>query len=300
MFRNLGSWFTNRMTDWALDKPPGFYLSSFRCLSAFVREQIASGYDGPYPYVDGLLFQVTQNVGRLQVDHLARAEGRSNYTLRRLVRLWLSMFLNFSVMPLRLATLLGLGFGALGVHQNGLIKGKLSSGEMLPWADVESTTLKQGKLRIKRRGKLQTTLALRQLLRMAREFDGVAHRQAVGGEHDLAGRIDEVDAAVEAAAIAVHALAQRADREADAGHADIGAVVVQDAIVDEDGHRVAVGEVRIDVDLVRRLQLADAEVPDIAPVALVDIFEAALRVVVAARAVRDEERRDAARVSSLH
>jgi undecaprenyl-phosphate 4-deoxy-4-formamido-L-arabinose transferase len=30
------------------------------------------------------------------------------------MRLWLSMFLNFSVMPLRLATLFGLGFGALG------------------------------------------------------------------------------------------------------------------------------------------------------------------------------------------
>src|SRR5471030_173713 len=28
-WRNLGSWFTNRMTDWALDKPHGFYLSSF-------------------------------------------------------------------------------------------------------------------------------------------------------------------------------------------------------------------------------------------------------------------------------
>ena len=28
-WRNFGSRFTNRMTDWALDKPPGFYLSSF-------------------------------------------------------------------------------------------------------------------------------------------------------------------------------------------------------------------------------------------------------------------------------
>ena len=35
--RNLGSWFTNRMTDWALDKPPGFYLSSFRCASLQVK-----------------------------------------------------------------------------------------------------------------------------------------------------------------------------------------------------------------------------------------------------------------------
>jgi undecaprenyl-phosphate 4-deoxy-4-formamido-L-arabinose transferase len=73
-----------------------------------------SSYEGPDPYVDGLIFQVTQNVGRLQVDHLPRNEGRSNYTLRRLLRLWLSMFLNFSVMPLRLATLFGVGFGALG------------------------------------------------------------------------------------------------------------------------------------------------------------------------------------------
>ncbi len=50
----------------------------------------------------------------MQVSHLPRAEGHSNYTLRRLVRLWLAMFLNFSVMPLRLATLLGLGVGGLG------------------------------------------------------------------------------------------------------------------------------------------------------------------------------------------
>jgi glycosyltransferase involved in cell wall biosynthesis len=113
-WRNLGSRFTNWCADQLIDKPPGLYLSSFRCLSAFVRERIVASYEGPYPYVDGLVFQVTQNVSRLQVEHLPRAEGRSSYTLRRLVRLWLAMFLNFSVMPLRLATLLGLGFGALG------------------------------------------------------------------------------------------------------------------------------------------------------------------------------------------
>ena len=100
-WRNLGSRFTNWCADRLIDKPPGLYLSSFRCISAFVRERITASYEGPYPYVDGLVFQVTQNVGRLQVEHLPRVEGRSNYTLRRLMRLWLSMFLNFSVMPLQ-------------------------------------------------------------------------------------------------------------------------------------------------------------------------------------------------------
>ena len=113
-WRNLGSKFTNWCADRLIDKPPGLYHSSFRCISAFVRERIVASYEGPFPYVDGLVFQVTQNVGRVQVHHLPRNEGQSNYTLRRLIRLWLAMFLNFSVMPLRLATLAGLAFGALG------------------------------------------------------------------------------------------------------------------------------------------------------------------------------------------
>jgi undecaprenyl-phosphate 4-deoxy-4-formamido-L-arabinose transferase len=113
-WRNIGSRFTNWCADHLIDKPKGLYLSTFRCLSAFVREQITASYEGPYPYVDGLVFQVTQNVGRLQVAHLPRAEGRSNYTIARLFRLWLSMFSNFSVIPLRFATLFGIAFGALG------------------------------------------------------------------------------------------------------------------------------------------------------------------------------------------
>jgi glycosyltransferase involved in cell wall biosynthesis len=105
-WRNAGSWFTNRMTDWALDKPPGFYLSSFRCVSAFVTSQVV-GYTGPYPYIDGLLLQVTQRIGSITVRHEERRAGQSGYTLRRLIRLWLSAWLNFSVLPLRAATLVG-------------------------------------------------------------------------------------------------------------------------------------------------------------------------------------------------
>jgi glycosyltransferase involved in cell wall biosynthesis len=105
-WRNAGSWFTNRMTDWALDKPPGFYLSSFRCVSAFVTNQVV-GYAGPYPYIDGLLLQVTQRIGSITVRHDERRAGKSGYTLRRLLRLWLSAWLNFSLLPLRAATAVG-------------------------------------------------------------------------------------------------------------------------------------------------------------------------------------------------
>ena len=107
-WRNAGSWLTNRMTDWALDKPPGFYLSSFRCVSAFAAKQVVA-YAGPYPYIDGLLLQVTQRIGSISVQHEPRRAGASTYTLRRLLRLWLSAWINFSVLPLRVATLAGAG-----------------------------------------------------------------------------------------------------------------------------------------------------------------------------------------------
>jgi glycosyltransferase involved in cell wall biosynthesis len=107
LWRNAGSWLTNRMTDWALDKPHGFYLSSFRCVSGFVTKQVTD-YRGPYPYLDGLLLQVTQRIGSISVRHDIRRAGRSGYTLRRLIRLWLSAWLNFSLLPLRGATFVGL------------------------------------------------------------------------------------------------------------------------------------------------------------------------------------------------
>ncbi len=119
-WRNFGSWFTNRMTDWALEKPAGFYLSSFRCVTAFVAKEVAKN-SGPTPYIDGLILQVTQRIASLQVRHEARTAGKSGYTLRRLVRLWLSAWINFSVLPLRVATVLGLAMAVLGVVGLGIV-----------------------------------------------------------------------------------------------------------------------------------------------------------------------------------
>lgn len=116
-WRNIASRFANRVADFILDKPRGLYLSSFRCMTAFVAREI-SRYEGPFPYVDGLILQVTQDIDRLLVGHLPRATGSSNYTVRRLLRIWMNMFVNFSVMPLRISTVAGFAlsaFGAVGV-----------------------------------------------------------------------------------------------------------------------------------------------------------------------------------------
>src|SRR5262249_54105834 len=95
-WRNVCSWFTGKITNWALEKPKGLYLSSFRCVISFVAREVSS-YAGPYPYIDALLLQVTQRIGSIEVRHLNRQGGRSGYTFSRLLRLWLSAWIDSSV-----------------------------------------------------------------------------------------------------------------------------------------------------------------------------------------------------------
>jgi glycosyltransferase involved in cell wall biosynthesis len=141
IWRNLGSRFANRVADFVLEKPRGLYLSSFRCISAFVVREITR-YEGPFPYVDGLILQVTHDIGRLMVRHLPRAAGRSNYTLRRLLRLWASMFVNFSVMPLRVSTITGFVLSGMGALAGAMVIAEaLTSSPPAGWASLMAAVL---------------------------------------------------------------------------------------------------------------------------------------------------------------
>ena len=113
-FRNMGSRFNDILANILLDKPRDLYLSSFKCMNSFVVKEVIK-YKGPFPYVDGLILRCTRNIGKVLVEHKKREEGRSGYTLRKLVRLWLNMFVNFSIYPLRLSILLGFTFLFIGV-----------------------------------------------------------------------------------------------------------------------------------------------------------------------------------------
>jgi hypothetical protein len=140
-WRNLGSRFANGCADRLLDKPRGLYLSTFRCMSAFTVKAVLE-HTGPFPFIDGLITQVTQNIGQLEVAHLPRVKGQSNYTLRRLLRLFLSMFVNFSVMPLRVATLVGGCMTILGVLGFlAVVIEALSVGEPRGWASLMASVL---------------------------------------------------------------------------------------------------------------------------------------------------------------
>jgi len=113
-FRNAGSWFNDKVANIMLEKPKDLYLSSFKILNRFLVNEIIK-YKSPFPYIDGLILQSTDKIGRVEVEHHARQESESGYTIKKLTSLWLNMFTNFSILPLRFSILLGSVFSFLGL-----------------------------------------------------------------------------------------------------------------------------------------------------------------------------------------
>ena len=75
-WRNLGSRLTNIIADYVVEKPRKLYLSSFRCMTRLVADEVAKSCN-PYPYIDGLIFQITQNAGVVRVRHAEREQGKA-------------------------------------------------------------------------------------------------------------------------------------------------------------------------------------------------------------------------------
>lgn len=105
-FRNFGSWLVNQITTSLFQKPVDLYLSSFKLINKEVVEEICK-YKGPYPYIDGLIFNVTDNVGKVTVQHNDRLSGDSNYTSKKLASLFLNIIFGYSLLPVRLSLFMG-------------------------------------------------------------------------------------------------------------------------------------------------------------------------------------------------
>ncbi|HSZ73105.1 MAG TPA: glycosyltransferase family 2 protein [Cytophagaceae bacterium] len=105
-FRNFGSKWTNLIASYVLNKPFSLYLSSFKIIKKDVVREIVK-YKGASTYIDGLLLRVTSNIGVLEVEHSPRVNGKSNYNLSRLFSLYMSMFINHSIRPIRFFMFVG-------------------------------------------------------------------------------------------------------------------------------------------------------------------------------------------------
>ena len=113
-FRIFGSYLNEKMTERLVGKPKNIKATSFFAMKVFVVKKMLE-YNSAYPYIGGLIFRTTQNIGNVLVKQHTRLYGTSGYRLTKLIRMWVNGFTAFSVKPLRLATFLGFFSSFVGI-----------------------------------------------------------------------------------------------------------------------------------------------------------------------------------------
>ena len=112
-FKKMASDLHNKIAEWTGNKPKGIHRSSFVAWSKFALECVKN-YHSPFPSAGAYLLCVTDKFANVEVEHKKRIEGSSGYTLKKLVSLWLNSFTNFSIVPLRLASFVGVSCAGVG------------------------------------------------------------------------------------------------------------------------------------------------------------------------------------------
>ena len=111
--RNIGTKLNNFMCEKLLNKPKNLMITSFFACKKFIINEIIK-YDNPYTYVPGLVLRTTNNIASVPVQHRAREIGKSGYTFKKLLSLWVNGFTAFSVVPLRISMFIGIICSFLG------------------------------------------------------------------------------------------------------------------------------------------------------------------------------------------
>lgn len=106
-FRRFGSKVNSKMAEYMIGKPKNIAIQSYYAAKRFIIDEIIK-YENSYPYIFGLVFRTTKNIGNVEVNHRSRTIGTSGYTLPKLIGLWMNGFTAFSIKPLRIATVLGI------------------------------------------------------------------------------------------------------------------------------------------------------------------------------------------------
>lgn len=109
--RNLASVGMKRLVQMATGVGFVSKISAFRAFRTRLRSAFRD-FHGPAMSIDVLLSWATNRVGAIETRRDARAFGKSNYTLRKLILHTLNMVTGFGVLPLRFATYAG--FAILG------------------------------------------------------------------------------------------------------------------------------------------------------------------------------------------
>lgn len=111
-FKNLASRISSFVIWHMIEKPKNLESSNFWCCRRYVRDEIVK-YTGYNLYLQIMFYRTTSNIANIEIEHFAREEGQSNYSFKKAFKLFMA-FMNYTIIPLRVATIMGTLFSAAG------------------------------------------------------------------------------------------------------------------------------------------------------------------------------------------
>lgn len=94
-------------------RPKGAVSSSFFAINKMCTDSLKK-YQSPFPSIFGYLYQIAGRITSIKMEHKKRMEGSSGYNFSKRFKVWLNGMVNFSIIPLRISSLLGIIFSAIG------------------------------------------------------------------------------------------------------------------------------------------------------------------------------------------
>ena len=104
--KRMGSMVNHWVSRALLDKPKDMRFTNFIARQRYITKAMAQ-YQNIFPYLEGLSLRVTDDVVLVPMTERARLRGKSNFTFRKSLSLWLNGFTAFSVKPLRISSFIG-------------------------------------------------------------------------------------------------------------------------------------------------------------------------------------------------
>lgn len=112
--RKIASWIVRLALKSAMKVESAFQGSSFRAFRSQLRSAFDS-FNGPAVSIDVLLTWASTSICSVPVRHEANPEGRSSYSLMKLLGHCFDVMTGFSAMPLHIASFIGFFFTIFGI-----------------------------------------------------------------------------------------------------------------------------------------------------------------------------------------
>lgn len=107
LIKRLGSKVNNSVMKMLIYQPDDVVMNNFLAMKRFVAEEITK-YTNPYPCLHPLFLQATHSIKMIPMEERDRFDGKaSGFTFIKSFMLMINGFTNFSVKPLRMASVLG-------------------------------------------------------------------------------------------------------------------------------------------------------------------------------------------------